>query len=512
MESNVGAETQTPRKPKRTKLIVGIVILVVVLIAAAVVVYLLLDAQHQRELEREREEQRLAIIESGVYHDGIVVDGTDISGMTPDAAKAAVEAALSDKRDALVYTLHFDEQEFTIGADEIGADFDAQEALDEAMQLGREGTLEELQAELADMAANPRSFSSKFSFDKTRLRASIAQIASQLNVDPIDATLTVPDTVTDGLPSITYVDEVDGVKVDEEALYSAVADMVEKGVGGDVEIPVTVTPAAVTVDQLMATFTLRSTTFTSFNKSPYNRSTRVANIKKAVGLINGTIVQPDEVFSMNGTLGNRTYAGGWQPAPAIVQGRSEDQAGGGVCQVSTTLYQAVVCADLEVVYRQGHSERLSYTDGGLDATIDSGRIDFKWKNNTSSPVYIFAWVDDSDNTIHCALYGEAFPDEFDQIVMSSKRIATIDPTGPMEFRYDPSLAPGHTEVYIKRKSGSEWESYATYLKDGQEVKTVKVATTKYRAYNGLTLVGPTPLPDVPAVPAPETQAVSIPVS
>ncbi len=510
MESNVGAEA--PHKTKRTKLIVGIVILAVVLIAAAIVVYLLLDAQHQRELEREREEQRLAIVESGVYHDGIVIDGIDVGGMTPDAAKDTVEAALSDKLDALVYTLHSDGQEFTIDADEIAASFDSQNAFEEAMQVAREGTLEELQAELADIAANPRSFSSTFSFDQALLRASISQIASQLNVDPVDASLTIADSVSDGLPPVTYVDEVNGVKVDEDALYSTISDMISQGIGGDVEIPTTVTPAAVTVEQLMTTFTLRSTSSTSFNKSPYNRSTRVANIKKAVGLVNGTILQPDEVFSMNGTLGNRTYANGWQPAPAIVQGRSEDQAGGGVCQVSTTLYQAVLCADLEVVYRQGHSERLSYTDGGLDATIDSGRIDFKWKNNTSSPVYVFMWVDDSDKTIHCALYGEAFPEEFDQIVLSSKRIGTIEPTGPIQYQYDPSLAPGRTEVYVKRKSGSEWESYATYLKDGQTVKTVKVATTKYRAYNGITLVGPTPVTEVPQPVPQEPQSVIVPVT
>ena len=140
-----------------------------------------------------------------------------------------------------------------------------------------------------------------------------------------------------------------------------------------------------------------------------NGSGRVHNIKKAAGMINGTIVNPGEVFFppmiysvIEPTLtGGKTAPRSYRAAP-----QPENQPGGGVCQVSTTVYNAVVMADLDIVYRQGHSRVSDYVDGGRDATIDSGRIDFQWKNNTGSPVYVFTWVESSKQQMHCEIYGE----------------------------------------------------------------------------------------------------------
>ena len=88
--------------------------------------------------------------------------------------------------------------------------------------------------------------------------------------------------------------------------------------------------------------------------------------------------------SCNDLLGPRYEKYGWQMAPAVIEGgaATEDQPGGGVCQVSTTMYNAVLMGDYQIVYRQAHSSRLSYVKGGLDATINTGTIDFKWSNNT----------------------------------------------------------------------------------------------------------------------------------
>lgn len=208
-------------------------------------------------------------------------------------------------------------------------------------------------------------------------------------------------------------------------------------------------------------------------------------------MINGTVVPVDGIFSCNEILGYRSLKNGWKPAPAIIEGgaSTEDQPGGGVCQVSTTIYNAVVLSDLKIVYRQAHSSRLSYVDGGRDATIDSGRIDFQWQNNTQHDIYVFTWVDSEAKTVNCEIYGEPFPDTFDSIEFTSVRVKTIAPP-PDVYTQTGSLPSGTVELISAAKSGSMWRSYVTYYKNGEPVGEKQlVATTTYRAHPNRYYIG-----------------------
>ncbi len=463
---------------------------------------------YHQKLQRD-EEKRLTIINAEVFRDGTYIDGVSVGGMTKEAAQASVEMAQQEQEDAIAFQLEYNGKSYPADASLFAFAYDTDAVLSEAFSLARTGTLKELEAELSDISANKRHYKTTAAPDKKAVDAFVASLAKEVDIPAADAQFKVlidNSSVSDqekktsayvlAAASTTpeqrfrYEPEQNGVSVDREALTQALLSMAQSGTYEDMEIPVETVKAKVTLADIQKQVVLRGSSYTSFNKSPYNRGTRVFNIKKAVGLINGTVLQPGEVFSTNDTLGHRTYGGGWKPAPAIVQGRTEDQAGGGVCQVSTTMYLSVLKSDLEIVYRQGHSGRLSYVDGGLDATIDSGRIDFQWKNNTGAPIYVFCWVDDGDKTVHFEIYGAAFPEEYDEIRLSSKRTDSVSPPGPMKYTVDPRKPAGYKEVFVERKSGSIWQSYATYLKDGVEVKTVPVAQTKYRAYAGETIIGP----------------------
>ena len=464
--------------------------------------------QHQQKLEQD-EALRLSIINSPVLPDGVMIDAVSVGGMTRDEARAAVEAAQQEQLQTISFRLTYDGKDYPVNADAFQIKFDTEAVLEEAFSLARDGSLDELQAELESIRANKAAFTTTGAPDAGAVSAFVASLAKEIDVPAVDAQFHMlidksavteaekkKDAYVKAAASTTpeqrfrYEPDQDGYEVDKETLTQTLLAMAQSGEYADAEIPVEALEAKVTLADIQQQVVLRASSKTSFNKSPYNRGTRVYNIKKAVGLINGTVLQPGEVFSTNDTLGHRTYGGGWKPAPAIVQGRTEDQAGGGVCQVSTTMYLSVLKADLEIVYRQAHSGRLSYVDGGLDATIDSGRIDFQWKNNTNAPVYIFAWVDDSDKTIHFELYGAPLPKEYDEIRLSSKHVGGVSPSGPMKYTVDPTKPMGYKEVFVARKSGSIWQSYATYLKNGVAVKTVHVAKTIYRAYAGETIIGP----------------------
>ncbi len=496
--------TEVPAEPKpitkkRTVWIASVAFVMLTLLAGVL---------YSQKLQRD-EATRLTIINAEVFRDGVILDHVPVGGMTIEEARAAVEQAQRERQDAISFQLTYNSKNYPVDASAFAFTYDTEAVLEEAFSLARTGTLKELQAELIDVSANKRYYRTVPTPDKTAVEDFVASLAKEFDTPAVDAHFRVlidKSSVTEDEKKTSdyvlsaaatrpeqrfrYEPEQDGLRVDQASLAQALLSMAQSGSYEDMNIPVEAIKAKVTLADIQEQVVLRGSSYTSFNKSPYNRGTRVFNIKKAVGLINGTVLQPGEVFSTNDTLGHRTYGGGWKPAPAIVQGRSEDQAGGGVCQVSTTMYLSVLKSDLEIVYRQGHSGRLTYVDGGLDATIDSGRIDFEWKNNTNAPIYLFSWVDDSDKTVHFEIYGAPFPEEYDEIRLSSKRIEGVSPSGSMKYIVDPTKPAGYKEVYVARKSGSIWQSYATYLKDGVEVKTVSVAKTKYRAYAGETIVGP----------------------
>lgn len=122
-------------------------------------------------------------------------------------------------------------------------------------------------------------------------------------------------------------------------------------------------------------------------------SNRVANISLACNKITGKEILPDEIFSFNTITGEKTSVNGYKMAPVILQGEKAYDIGGGVCQVSTTVYQAVVNAGLEIIEQHCHSEPVAYAAKGTDATVVFGVKDFRFKNNSNETVYVYTWVE-----------------------------------------------------------------------------------------------------------------------
>jgi len=242
------------------------------------------------------------------------------------------------------------------------------------------------------------------------------------------------------------------------------------------------------------------------------------------------VVKPGEVFSTNDTLGVRSKANGWKEANAYESGAVVPQAGGGVCQLSTTLYNAIVKADLEVVYRRNHSMPVHYIKEGLDATINSvgNIIDFKFSNNTTSDIVIIGYTT-SANKLTFEIWGLPFATtEYDEIKLTSELVSTTSASGdPVEMevavgteKADGSLMEaGETYIAVTPRKGYVYQSYKKYYKAGTLVKTEKLAVSTYKAYQGeiwTCLVDVTPTPGVTEVPstatdAPTTTATPTPV-
>jgi len=214
-------------------------------------------------------------------------------------------------------------------------------------------------------------------------------------------------------------------------------------------------------------------------------SNRLTNITLAAAAIDGLILNPGEEFSFNGTVGERTAAKGFKTAGAYSGGRTVQEIGGGICQVSSTIYDCVLHADLEVTDRRNHQFVVSYLPLGNDATVNWGTTDFKFKNNTDYPIEIDTNVDGRNLTIK--LIGTKSDTNYIKVqyeTLSTRGFSTIEVE-------DESIEPGKQKVDTSGHSGATVETYKyRYKEDGTLIDKTFIARSTYNAQNRVILVAP----------------------
>ena len=167
--------------------------------------------------------------------------------------------------------------------------------------------------------------------------------------------------------------------------------------GTEIEYPFSRLDADLTTEELQAKlFRDKLGTYTAVHASHSGRNT---NLKLACAAVNGLVLMPGETFSYNDTLGERTTAKGYKPASAYIGGETVDTVGGGICQISSSIYYCALQADLEIVYRKNHGYVSSYMPYGMDATVSWGSIDFKFRNNMDYPIRIEASSNGGTTTV-----------------------------------------------------------------------------------------------------------------
>ncbi|MBR4634781.1 MAG: VanW family protein [Clostridia bacterium] len=412
-------------------------------------------------------------VKGPVFDSGVIVSGVDIGGLTEyEAAKKLVPAA-REMMSEYECTLRFEEKRFTVRSDEVNLSADLGEVLLAAMEGGR-GEYELSVAPLND----------------EKLGSAVDAIAEQIDEAPAGARLiTVYEAKRDGIPvesgnaRFALTAPADGKEVDTELTAALIASGRRS-----IELPVSAVPAGENAPELPVRRAVFSTSFASGSLSAPNR---VKNIVRAVSMLNGLSLAPGERFSVNAVLGERTEELGWLPATAFANGGSEtqQQAGGGICQVSTTLYNCSLLAGLNVPERHGHSRRVSYVPGGRDAALSYPTSDLVIENSTDARIYIYLWADESECRLYAEIYGGAFGDEFDEINILSELAETLEPGEP-EFTADTALSPGDCVLIRSAITGSRWVTYRAFMKDGAEVRRERIDETYYAMHPALYAVAP----------------------
>ena len=267
-------------------------------------------------------------------------------------------------------------------------------------------------------------------------------------------------------------------------------------------IKLTITKPKVTIDQIgTEAFPDRIAIFTTrYNASDTNRT---INLKLACDKLNGKVIMPDETFSYNKTLGERTIAAGYKNAKVYENGQVVDGLGGGICQISSTLYNAVLMANMEVVERRNHQFVTSYLPAGRDATVVYGLTDFKFKNTRKYPVKLSANIQGGIATI--AIYGMKEDTDY-TVTFETRTIATI----PLTVKYvdDASLAPGQEVVKQAGHTGVQTETYIIKSLDGKIISKSLLSKDTYNAMQKIINRGIGNVPVTPAAPAAPTQTVT----
>lgn len=436
-------------------------------LAAAVLLIATLGACKNQEGEPSEEPvvSSQVNVRQDVFPQGAEIGGKSIGGKTQAEAMEIAKSAMQEAVDGLEISVAFQDDTVALKGD----DFTITDVLDLALP-------DMLKSGKADKYELP--FVADLSPEGERKLTEAAKACFQ---EGKDASIEGFDTAEE---KFVFTEEKAGTRVDLTATLRNVRQLLAQKHGGAIQAEFVESKPKVTRKYLEENFKLLST----YSTISTNNSNGNNNMALALSHVNGTVLDPGEVFSYNSTIGDSTDpAGGWLMAGGLVGGSSVQVYGGGICQGSTTLYNAALMAGMEILERDCHSSPSSYCPIGLDATVDYGSIDFVFRNSLKNPVYIAAWMDGVTLTVN--FYG-VHPEEWDNIELGSEQTGSEPPRDTVEFVEDGSLAKGQ---YVRETSGNNGyyaSAWRVFYKNGQEVRTESLSSSYYRSTGKKYKVGP----------------------
>ena len=329
---------------------------------------------------------------------GVYVEEVNVSGMTKDEAKAAVNEYIAGKTEEKI-TLTIGEEELNVSRADLGVTWSNEEVIDEALGLGKSGNLIRRYKALKDLEFDNKVFELEYTADSELVQTVVSEKCTKYNQKATNVGLKKTSS------GFEVVEGKQGVVVDESAATDVILSFIEGEYSAEntkVAVPTMITEPIGSAEELAKVKDLLGSFKTSFKSSDSDRS---KNVRTGAGHIDGTILYPGETFSTYEYVNPFTEQNGYAMAGSYLNGKVVDSLGGGICQVSSTLYNAVLMAELEVVERSPHSMMVTYVQPSADAAIAGTYKDFKFKNDTDAPIYIEGYTTD-DKQIVFNIYGE----------------------------------------------------------------------------------------------------------
>ena len=488
--------------------------------------------------------------------DGISINGISVAGLTPEEATQKLTDKFSKKLNSTLILNYKDYNSEIIPTQDINANYDVSAAVQKAYSIGRSGNLIQNNYEILASIIATKKVSVNLIYDSEKLNQHLDKISVELPGLVVQPSYYIDNTnliVVDGTPGIALMQDnarnlillnieslsssnlielptqnVEPNKINinkiHEEIYSEpqnaylIKEPFELNVGSsgtdfaisldeaqnllnepkeEYIIPLKITPPEIGVADLgndVFIHTLGNYSST-FNVSNYNRTT---NVNIASQKINNIILLPGETFSYNKVVGERTFENGFKEASVYTSSGVVNGLGGGICQVSSTLYNAVLEANLEIVERRNHRYAVSYVPLGRDATVAYGSIDFRFKNNRQYPIKISSYT--KNGTLFVSITGIEEETEYD-VSITTKRLSTT----PFTTKYiqDSSMPEGTQKQTQYGDNGYKYETYKTVSLNGAIISTELISTDNYTPLTRIVRIGTKQAPvDVPPVQTP----------
>ena len=419
--------------------------------------------------------------DDNVICEGVSVNGIEVGGMTPDEAAEVIADYVKNIQDKSI-AIEIDDQVVTTTLGELGYSCNLEESVEEAMSLGKDGNFLNRYRESKEIAEKGEAINLVASLDKDVLRQFVEENCTQFDVEPVNASLTRENGrfIVIEHKSGRKVSVQDTVDLIESCILAQDCTTTEKiEIAAVVEAaePEYTTEMTSLCKDVLGTFT------TSYTSSSASRSGNVAN---GARLINGSVVWPGETFSAGGTMNPITAANGYYMAGAYENGQVVESIGGGVCQVSTTLYNAALMAELEITERSNHSMIVSYVKPSMDSAIAGTYKDLKITNNTDAPIYIEGVT--ANKHITFTIYGHETRPSNRTIKYESEVLEVIQP-GAEKVTKDPTQPTTYRKVTQSAHVGYKAQLWKIVYEDGKQVSREKVNYSSYAAEPAYVTVG-----------------------
>ena len=473
---------------------------------------------------------------------GVTIKGIDVSGLTKEEAKTKINNSIMPILEQNIILQH-NEYKTEIMPKQIEANFGIEEAINLAYNVGRDGNIIKDNYTIINTYLSKININPSFSYNQKILEDFIAGITDNLTDKVIQSSHFVENnnllvskgskgyavqnedlknTIINKIANLKQenIIEMPVIEVEPEAIdiekirneiYKEPKDayytkepftvyphvngvdinmsveeaknLVTNSTENDITIPLKITVPKITTNQIgtEAFPNLLATFSTKFSASNTNRTT---NIKLATAKINGVVLMPGETFSYNQVVGKRTVSAGFKEAHIFANGQVLDGVGGGICQVSSTLYNTVLLSNLDIVERSNHSFNTGYVKLGTDATVSWGGPDFKFKNSRKYPIKIVGRV--NGGTVTIDIYGLKEENEYEVVIESQilQRNAR-----PVTYRKTTGLATGKQKVVQSGYDGYKTRTYKILKQNGSVVSKTLLSTDTYRTLPKIIEIG-----------------------
>ncbi|MHB9024865.1 MAG: VanW family protein [Armatimonadota bacterium] len=400
---------------------------------------------------------------------GVTVLEQHVSGLSEGDATAVVQEAFADfSAQRITLTAGAHTAEVTLA--DLGVQPNVERTVRQALAVGRDGAIHTRLLRAAEARWSGLSLTPSIDIDEQTMEETLTAFGGQTDVQPADATIRWDAD----MKTVVIVPEQRGARLDIPASVKVLIDSAVPAVKNATALPTSLDLVyeeqlpKITGAMLAGIDTMLSEFTTSYATSSRSRA---SNVETATRSINGTILKAGEEFSYNTVVGPRDRDSGFVLAPVIVNGQLVPGMGGGICQVSTTLYNAALLANLQITLRSHHSLAVHYVPLGQDATVAYGALDLRFKNSTAAPIFIEATTSKRKLTMRIFGKGPA-------PVVRIERTGFASFPGRTTVKKDPTLPLG-ARVVEKKGSGGRAVTVIRVVGEGPDAVREVVSKDRY---------------------------------